>query len=142
MDWAIVGPMTMDPAEQKEALEAARRAGIDLSLIEANLALSVRDRWQQHDAALLLSAEKAGKRQDQPEDHDGAGIAAEVALEVRAGFGLAGFAERFCFEVVLLAPGNRAAVLAGDSPQDDPEDEQRHASGEENIPAHGIREPA
>lgn len=44
--------MTMTPAEQKEVLEAARSAGIDLSLLDANLALSVRDRWRQHDAAL------------------------------------------------------------------------------------------
>jgi hypothetical protein len=52
MDWAIVCPVKMDPAKRKEALEAAQRAGIDLSLLDANLALSVRDRWQQHDAAL------------------------------------------------------------------------------------------
>lgn len=42
----------MSPAEKNDALEAARRAGIDLSLIDANLALSLKERWQQHDGAL------------------------------------------------------------------------------------------
>ncbi len=42
----------MNSAEQ--AIEEARRAGIDLSLLDSNLALSVKERWQQHDAALDL----------------------------------------------------------------------------------------
>ena len=43
----------MKPADQ--ALEEARRAGIDLDLLDTNLALSVKERWQQHDAALELA---------------------------------------------------------------------------------------
>lgn len=42
----------MDAAEK--ALEEARRAGIDLELIDSNLALPVAERWRQHDAALAL----------------------------------------------------------------------------------------
>ncbi|MEO6875201.1 MAG: hypothetical protein ABI222_10315 [Opitutaceae bacterium] len=37
------------------ALEAARRAGIDLDLLDSNLALTVMERWKQHDAALELA---------------------------------------------------------------------------------------
>jgi hypothetical protein len=39
----------------------ARRAGIDLDLIDTNLALSVDERWRQHDAALrfILQLQKA-----------------------------------------------------------------------------------
>ena len=44
----------MSPAEKEDALEVARRAGIDLSLLDSNLALSVKERWQQHDSALEL----------------------------------------------------------------------------------------
>jgi len=44
----------MSPAEKNDALEAARRAGIDLSLLDSNLALSPKERWQQHDGALEL----------------------------------------------------------------------------------------
>ena len=44
----------VNPTEQAEALESARRAGIDLSLVDSNLALTVSERWQQHDAALDL----------------------------------------------------------------------------------------
>jgi hypothetical protein len=41
--------------ESKDAIfNDARRAGIDLDLIDTNLALPVRDRWRQHDAALAL----------------------------------------------------------------------------------------
>jgi hypothetical protein len=49
-----------------QALEDARRAGIDLDLLETNLALSVKDRWRQHDAALelALKLEAAGKVRD------------------------------------------------------------------------------
>ncbi len=42
----------MDSGDQ--AIEEARRAGIDLSLVDCNLALSVKERWQQHDSALDL----------------------------------------------------------------------------------------
>jgi hypothetical protein len=54
----------MKPAEQ--ALEEARRAGIDLDLLDTNLALSVKERWQQHDAALelALKLQAAGKLRD------------------------------------------------------------------------------
>jgi hypothetical protein len=38
-----------------QALEEARRAGIDLNLLEVNLALSVKERWAQHDGALGLA---------------------------------------------------------------------------------------
>ena len=48
------------------AIEAARRAGIDLDLLDTNLALSVKERWAQHDAALELAIklEKAGQARD------------------------------------------------------------------------------
>lgn len=49
--------------ENEQAWEDARQAGIDLSLLEANLALSVKERWQQHDSALalVLKLEEAGR---------------------------------------------------------------------------------
>jgi len=52
-----------DPAD---ALEEARKAGIDLSLLDANLKLSVKERWQQHAGALQLALklEEAGKKRD------------------------------------------------------------------------------
>ena len=52
--------------QPNQALEDARRAGIDLDLLETNLALSVKERWQQHDAAmeLALKLEAAGKARD------------------------------------------------------------------------------
>lgn len=43
----------MRTAEQ--ILDDARRAGIDLDLLDTNLALSVAQRWQQHDDALELA---------------------------------------------------------------------------------------
>jgi hypothetical protein len=48
------------------ALEEARRAGIDLDLLDSNLALTVEQRWKQHDAALGLALKlaAAGKIQD------------------------------------------------------------------------------
>ena len=54
----------MNSAEQ--AIEEARRAGIDLSLLDSNLALSVKERWQQHDAALdlILKLQAARKEFD------------------------------------------------------------------------------
>jgi len=47
----------------EQAIEEARQAGIDLDLLDANLALSVKERWSQHDAALelALKLEQAGK---------------------------------------------------------------------------------
>ena len=43
----------MNPPSQ--AIEEARRAGIDVDLLDVNLALSVGERWRQHDAALQLA---------------------------------------------------------------------------------------
>jgi hypothetical protein len=49
-----------------EALEAARVAGFDLDLIDTNLALSIEERWRQHDMALdlLLKFERARIERD------------------------------------------------------------------------------
>lgn len=49
-----------------QAIEDARRAGIDIDLLDTNLALSVKERWAQHDAAmeLALKLEMAGKARD------------------------------------------------------------------------------
>jgi hypothetical protein len=44
----------MNGKEQDPALDEARRAGIDLDLLDTNLALSVAARWRQHDLALDL----------------------------------------------------------------------------------------
>lgn len=54
----------MDAAEQ--ALEAARKAGFDLDLLDTNLALPVAERWRQHDGALelLLILEQAREKRD------------------------------------------------------------------------------
>jgi hypothetical protein len=54
----------MEPPNQ--TLEDARRAGIDLDLLDTNLALSVKERWQQHDNALDLAMklEAAGRVRD------------------------------------------------------------------------------
>lgn len=54
-------------------LEQAREAGIDLDLIDTNLALRVEDRWQQHDGALrfILKLQEAKAAHDaglQPTD--------------------------------------------------------------------------
>jgi hypothetical protein len=51
----------------EEAIEEARRADIDLDLLDANLALSVKERWTRHDAALelALKLEQAGKDRDE-----------------------------------------------------------------------------
>jgi hypothetical protein len=56
-----------------ELLEQAREAGIDLDLIDTNLALSVEDRWRQHDGALrfILKLQQAKVAHDaglQPTD--------------------------------------------------------------------------
>ena len=48
----MVPPMT--ETEMHQALEAAHRAGIDLDLLDTNLALSVAERLRQHDLALGL----------------------------------------------------------------------------------------
>ncbi|MDD2764446.1 MAG: hypothetical protein PHE83_10780 [Opitutaceae bacterium] len=39
------------------ALDEARRAGIDLDLLDTNLALSFAERWRQHEVALELVEE-------------------------------------------------------------------------------------
>ena len=56
-----------------ELLKQAREAGIDLDLIDTNLALRVEDRWQQHDGALrfILKLQEAKAAHDaglQPTD--------------------------------------------------------------------------
>ncbi len=63
-DTAPVNP-PLTPAAA-EALAAAERAGIDLSLIEVNLGLSVKERWEQHDAALelIFKLQQARERAD------------------------------------------------------------------------------
>ena len=38
--------------QSDQALEDAREAGIDLDLLDTNLALPIAERWRQHDAAL------------------------------------------------------------------------------------------
>lgn len=45
------------------ALEVARSAGIDLDMIDSNLALSVKERWTQHEQAfeLAMKLKQAGK---------------------------------------------------------------------------------
>ena len=43
------------PQEKTQALEAARIAGIDLQLLEANLALTAEERALQHESALELA---------------------------------------------------------------------------------------
>lgn len=50
----------------EQIFDEARRAGIDLDLIDTNLALPVRERWRQHDAALalILKLEKAKAEHD------------------------------------------------------------------------------
>ena len=49
-----------------QAIEAARRAGIDLDLLDSNLALSVKERWRLHDEALNLAMKlrEAAERRD------------------------------------------------------------------------------
>lgn len=39
--------------QDEQAIEEARRAGIDLSLLDSNLALNYEQRWLKHDQALL-----------------------------------------------------------------------------------------
>ena len=42
----------MKPVEKNEAVEAARRTGIDLDLLDSNLAHTHEQRWLEHEAAL------------------------------------------------------------------------------------------
>ena len=46
---------------QADLLSDAQRAGIDLDLIDTNLALPIEERWRQHDTALrfILQLQKA-----------------------------------------------------------------------------------
>ena len=58
---------------ENELFEQAREAGIDLDLIDTNLALSVEERWRQHDGALrfILKLQEAKAAHDtglQPTD--------------------------------------------------------------------------
>lgn len=49
-----------------DPIEAAAKAGIDLDLIDLNLALPVKERWRQHDGALafILKLEEAKRQRD------------------------------------------------------------------------------
>jgi hypothetical protein len=52
----------MKPSEKEDpAIGAARRAGFDIDLLDSNLALTVAQRWRQHDNALefALALEEA-----------------------------------------------------------------------------------
>ena len=44
----------MTKAQQQQALDEARKAGIDLDLLDLNLSMSVGERWRRHDEALAL----------------------------------------------------------------------------------------
>jgi len=44
----------MTTAQQQQALDEARKAGIDLDLLDLNLSMSVGERWRRHDEALAL----------------------------------------------------------------------------------------
>ncbi len=46
----LANSANMNPSDP--VIEEARRAGIDLSLLDSNLALSCEQRWQMHDEAL------------------------------------------------------------------------------------------
>lgn len=52
----------MSPSAQS-AIDDARAAGIDLDMLDTNLALSVKERWLQHDQAkeLALKLKAAGE---------------------------------------------------------------------------------
>jgi len=52
----------MNPVEKIAALEAAQRAGIDLDLLDSNLALSYEERALRHESALelVLALREAG----------------------------------------------------------------------------------
>ena len=53
---------SVNPVEKVDALEAARRAGIDLALLDSNLALSYEERALRHESALelVLALREAG----------------------------------------------------------------------------------
>ena len=70
------------------ALEEARRAGIDLDLLDSNLALTVEQRWKQPDAALELVEEyETSQGEVVPEEAMIRWIRSRgrLVLEVRAG---------------------------------------------------------
>ena len=52
--------------QEEQILEEARRAGIDLDLMDTILSQTVEERWRQHDAALALALklEQAMKARD------------------------------------------------------------------------------
>lgn len=52
---------------ESTALEEARRAGIDLDLLDANLAVPVKERWRLHDEALALVVKLETARRDRDE---------------------------------------------------------------------------
>jgi hypothetical protein len=56
----------MNPPDDP-AIDEARRAGFDWSLIEMNLSLTPEERWRQHDLALdvILELEKARVARDE-----------------------------------------------------------------------------
>jgi hypothetical protein len=58
--------MNTRPDSSADALVEAQRAGVDLDLIDTNLALTVKERWQQHDGALrlILKLESGKKARD------------------------------------------------------------------------------
>lgn len=57
-------PATLPGVTQQEKdLEDARLAGIDLDLLDTLQALSISERWRQHDAAANLAAKLAEARQ-------------------------------------------------------------------------------
>ncbi|HYD83602.1 MAG TPA: hypothetical protein VEA63_06105 [Opitutus sp.] len=49
-----------------DPLDTAAKAGIDLDLLDTNLALPVKERWRQHDGALafILKLEEAKRKRD------------------------------------------------------------------------------
>ena len=53
----------MTKAQQQQALDEARKAGIDLELLDLNLSMSVAERWRRHDEAraLVARAEAVGQ---------------------------------------------------------------------------------
>ena len=62
----LCGRMTKE--QQRQALDAAREAGIDLDLLDLNLSLSVAERWRQHDEALALAEQLRAARKKGHDD--------------------------------------------------------------------------
>jgi len=58
--------------DAERALAEAAEAGIDLDLIDANLRLSVAERWRQHEAALNLALKLQQAKRTLDERSDGA----------------------------------------------------------------------